>query len=233
MTTDAMQILVVEDDMQLRSMLITSLASFGHLVSATGSAREARSIAAESRLDLILLDLGLPDLDGSELIPLLRQETQAPLIVISARDQEEQKVRCLDAGADDYLTKPFGMSELMARVRSLARRMQRPQKEATLADTIVIGGLEIRLREHQVWLHGEPVHLTPVEFKLLAVLARKAGRVTTHRQLLRDVWGPHAEEQNHYVRIYMRQLRNKLELDASQPRYLLTDPGVGYRLAME
>ncbi|MFZ5562353.1 MAG: response regulator [Pseudomonadota bacterium] len=225
-----LQILLIEDEERIRITLATTLGEKGALVSLAGNAADAFRIASESRLDLILLDLGLPDMDGLDLIPMLCEASGAPVIVISARDQEAQKVVALDEGADDYLTKPFGMSELLARIRSALRRSQagRPAAEQTRYE---FADLSIDVERHQVAVAGQPVHLTPVEFKLLAALARRAGKVITHRQLLRDVWGPHHEEDGHYLRIYMRQLRGKLEQDPAQPRFLLTEPGVGYRLA--
>jgi len=225
-----LQILLIEDEERIRITLATTLGEKGALVSLAGNAADAFRIASESRLDLILLDLGLPDMDGLDLIPMLCEASGAPVIVISARDQEAQKVVALDEGADDYLTKPFGMSELLARIRSALRRSQagRPAAEQTRYE---FADLSIDVERHQVAVAGQPVHLTPVEFKLLAALARRAGKVITHRQLLRDVWGPHHEEDGHYLRIYMRQLRAKLEQDPAQPRFLLTEPGVGYRLA--
>lgn len=166
------------------------------------------------------------------LIPLLQEACKAPVIIISARNQEAQKVAALDAGADDYLTKPFGVGELLARIRSALRRTCRGQAEASKTK-YGYEELLIDVEKHQVSLSGLPVHLTPVEFKLLALLTKRAGKVITHRQLLREVWGPHHEESGHYLRIYMRQLRSKLEADPAQPRFLLTEPGVGYRLASE
>ena len=230
--TSAWQILLVEDDPHLRIMLTTSLKTQGHLVSTASTAAEAFRIASESTLDLVLLDLGLPDQDGIQLIPLFKSQRDTPIIVISARDQESMKVAALDAGADDYLTKPFGVSELMARMRSAMRRGQRLQQTPSPV-RYVFRDLAIDTVAHQVILAGQPVHMTPVEFRILAVLVKQAGRVITHRQFLREVWGPLHEEDGHYLRIYMRQLRRKLEANPAEPRYLLTEPGVGYRLAFE
>lgn len=230
MSMQGLQVLLVEDEALIRITMATALGEGGMLVTAASTGQEAFRIARESRLDVILLDLGLPDMDGLALIPMLMEVSQAPVIVLSARDQEIQKVAALDAGADDYLTKPFGVGELLARIRSALRRRRRD----------ALGGepgryeyaeLVVDVERHQVSLAGQPVHLTPVEFRLLAVLTRRAGKVITHRQLLREVWGPHHEEDSHYLRIYMRQLRGKLEADPAQPRFLLTEPGVGYRLA--
>ena len=233
--TDArpVQVLLVEDDDQLTVMLITAMREHGHQVTAAGTAEAAFRIARESDLDVILLDLGLPDIDGTALIPMLRAVSVAPVIVISARDSEAQKIAALDAGADDYLTKPFGIGELLARIRSALRRVVRPGQDAAGLTAYAFGGLSIDIGQRVVRVDGRLLHLTPVEFRLLAALARRGGKVATHRQLLREVWGPLHEEDSHYLRIYMRQLRGKIEEQPAQPRYLLTEPGVGYRLASE
>ena len=228
----AWQILLVEDDPHLRVMLMTALKANGHVVTCAGTAAEAFRVVTESRLDLVLLDLGLPDRDGDQLIPWLKERGDVPVIVISARDQETMKVAALDAGADDYLTKPFGIGELMARMRSAMRRRAAPG-EAPVPVRYAYRELMIDTVAHLVMLADRPVHVTPVEFRLLAVLVKQAGRVITHRQFLREVWGPLHEEDSHYLRIYMRQLRRKLEKNPAEPQYLLTEPGVGYRLAQE
>jgi len=227
------QMLLVEDDDQLSIMLKTAMHEHGYLVTAAASGDAAFRVARESELDVILLDLGLPDIDGERLIPMLRDVSRAPIIVISARDAEGQKIAALDAGADDYLTKPFGMGELLARVRTALRRRVQAGQETPELTHFAFRELAIDIAQRQVAVGGRPVHLTPVEFRLLTALARRAGRVITHRQLLREVWGPLHEEDSHYLRIYMRQLRGKIESDPAQPRYLLTEPGVGYRLAAE
>ncbi|MCD6060526.1 MAG: response regulator [Moraxellaceae bacterium] len=227
-----LQILLIEDDTHIRSILTTALAAAGAIVIPATRGKDAHRIASESKLDLVLLDLGLPDMDGVALIPLLQQACDAPIIVISARFQEQQKVAALDAGADDYLTKPFGIDELQARMRSTLRRSGRATPRPSRS-RYEHQGLSVDFDTHQVCLAGKPVHLTPLEFRLLAVLVRQAGKVITHRQLLREVWGPHHEEDDHYLRIYMRQLRSKLEANPAQPRFLLNEPGVGYRLFVE
>lgn len=227
-----LQILLVEDDDYIRITMSTALGESGLVVTTASTAKDAFRIASESSLDIILLDLGLPDMDGVTLIPLLLDVCDAPIIVLSARNQEQQKVVALDAGADDYLSKPFGISELLARIRSALRRANQVQPAAN-KPVFACGDLVIDVDKHQVLLSGQPVHMTPVEFKLLSVLLKQAGKVITQRQLLREVWGPHHEEDNHYLRIYMRQLRGKLETDPAQPRFLLTEPGVGYRLAVD
>jgi two-component system KDP operon response regulator KdpE len=227
------QVLLVEDDEQLSMMLKTSMSEHGYLITTANSGTQAFRIARESELDVILLDLGLPDMDGATLIPMLRDVTRAPIIVISARDSEAQKVAALDAGADDYLTKPFGISELLARIRSALRRAAPPREESAADSLFAFRDLAIDLQQRLVTVAERVVHLTPIEFRLLSSLARRGGKVITHRQLLREVWGPLHEEDSHYLRIYMRQLRTKLEAEPAQPRYLLTEPGVGYRLASE
>lgn len=225
------QILLVEDDLAIRVMLLTTLGEFGHQVTTAINGKSAFEIARDSALDIILLDLGLPDLDGKSLIGLLKQVNSAPIIVISARDQEHEKVAALDAGADDYLAKPFGVSELLARMRSVWRRSHKPADVSENLSQYHCQDLSIDLENHTVMLANNQIHVTPVEFRLLAVLARQAGKIITHRQLLREVWGPHHEEDGHYLRIYMRQLRRKIEVDPAEPRYLLNEPGIGYRLA--
>ena len=195
------------------------------------SLSEAEAVLQHAPVDLVLLDLGLPDGDGAELLQRLRQKSNLPVIVISARHQEAHKVRLLDAGADDYLTKPFSVAELLARIRVSLRH--RGAAVAPAVTRLVRDGLTLDLATRQVLRAGQPVHLTPTEFKLLARLVRQAGRVVTHRQLLADVWGAEFTEHTHYLRLYMGQLRAKLELHPAEPRHLLTEPGVGYRLAVD
>jgi two-component system KDP operon response regulator KdpE len=178
---------------------------------------------------VVILDLGLPDLDGQEVLVRLREWYTSPIIVLSARDQESQKIRALDHGADDYLTKPFGIGELLARMR-VALRHRGTRMDASIT-TYLHGDLEVDLSTRRVTLGGQPQHLTPTEYALLARLVRSAGRVVTHRALLADVWGPEYVEHTHYLRLYLGQLRAKLEAEPAEPRHLLTEPGVGYRLA--
>jgi two-component system, OmpR family, KDP operon response regulator KdpE len=222
-------VLVVEDEAQMRRFLRTSLSSQGHRVVEATDGETALVQARSYNPDLVLLDLGLPDIDGIEVARRLREWMRAPIIVVSARGQEDDKVRALDEGADDYLTKPFGTKELMARIRVALRHGARAG--VTAAEPVLTAG-EIRLDLDKRTVHvGEAeVHLTPIEYKLLTALMKNAGKVLTHRQLLKQVWGPAYAEQTQYLRVYMTQLRHKLERDPARPKYLVTEPGVGYRL---
>ncbi|HET6829432.1 MAG TPA: response regulator [Ramlibacter sp.] len=224
----AAQVLVVEDDEPIRDFLVTSLEAEGYAVQQAGNAREAEQLAANRRIDLYLIDLGLPDADGVDLIRHLRSWTQRPIIVLSARVQERQKVEALDAGADDYLAKPFGVAELHARLRVALRHAAQTTQDG--GSVLLVGNLRIDLEARSVSRAGEPVRLTATEWRLLEALARRADRVVTATQLLRDVWGPGHVEQSHYLRIYIRQLRQKLEERPTRPVLLLTETGVGYRL---
>jgi two-component system KDP operon response regulator KdpE len=223
-------ILVIEDEEPLRRFLRLSLQHRGFTVVEAGTAKEAEALARTHNPDLLLMDLGLPDQDGLSLLAALRQWSPAPVVVLSARNQEATKVAALDAGADDYITKPFGPDELMARVRVALRH--RVRKDTTRT-TLGAGPLRIDLEARRVTLHGEEVKLTPLEYKLLEALARREGRVATHPQLLVEVWGPSQVQQTHYLRIFMANLRKKLEEDATRPRILITEPGVGYRLKVD
>ncbi|MFT3917370.1 MAG: response regulator [Anaeromyxobacteraceae bacterium] len=226
MSTDGPVVLVVEDEPQLVRFLRAALQVSYRLVEAS-SVKEAEQLAPGHNPDLFLLDLGLPDGDGVELARRLREWTQAPIIVLSARGREEDKVRALDAGADDYLTKPFGVAELLARMRVALRHAARP--EGSAAGPIQVGPLEVDLARREVRVDGGEVRLTPTEWKLLALFARHAGKVLTHGQILREVWGPNATEV-HVARVHVAELRKKLEADPARPRLLVTEPGVGYRL---
>lgn len=224
-------ILVIEDDPQIRRVLSTSLGAYGYEVLTAESGRAGAKAAVKHRPDLIILDLGLPDVDGLELIGSLRSEARQEILVLSARSAEETKVRALDLGADDYLTKPFELFELLARVRVALRRARqdaKPEQSVILKSA----GVTIDLARHSVTRHGEPVHLTPIEFRLIATLARHGDKILTHEQLLSEVWGPGHEGNTQYLRIYLGGLRKKLERDPAQPKFLLTVPGVGYRLAL-
>lgn len=223
-------VLVVEDEAPLRKFLRASLEANGFRVREAVTAAEGIAMAAREHPAVILLDLGLPDGDGLDVTRRLREWTPTPIIVVSARGRESDKVAALDAGADDYLTKPFGVGELLARIR-VALRHAGPAGSAT--PVLRVAGLEVDRERHRVAVDGREVHLTPTEFRLLAHLAQHAGKVVTHRQLLRDVWGPGYADQPHLARVYMAQLRRKVEADPSRPRWLLTEQGVGYRLADE
>ncbi len=226
MTSPGPLVLVVEDEPQVRRFLRASLLSHGYRLVEAGGVREAEQLATSHNPDLLLLDLGLPDGDGIELTRSLRGWTRAPIIVLSARGREEDKVSALDAGADDYLTKPFGVEELLARLRVALRHARAAPEEAAVVEA---GPLRVDLQRREVTVGGREAHLTPIEFRLLALLARHAGKVLTHRQILREVWGPNATEA-HYVRVHMAELRKKIEADPARPRLLVTEVGVGYRL---
>lgn len=222
------RILIIEDEPQIRRFLRATLAAHGYQALEASSAEQGLRDAARYLPDLVILDLGLPDADGLEVTHRLREWSSVPIIVLSARGQEQDKVAALDQGADDYLTKPFGMGELLARIRVALRHAT--QAQASTHPVFEVDGLQVDLAARRVWLHGREIHLTPIEYKLLAVLVRYAGKVVTHRQLLREVWGPAYEQETHYVRVYMAQLRQKLEDDSARPTYLITEPGVGYRM---
>jgi len=230
MTTHRPVIAVIEDDASIRRFLRSALEAHGYQVEEAGDATSGLAVAANRRADALILDLGLPDLDGVEVIRRVREWSAMPIIVLSARAQERDKVAALDAGADDYVVKPFGEGELLARLRAAIRRGARTRKAAT---TLATGDLAIDLEARTVKRAGEPVHLTPTEWRLLAELARNAGKVLTQRHLLLAVWGPGHVESPHYLRIYMSNLRQKLEADPAQPRHLLTETGVGYRFAAD
>ena len=224
-----LRVLVVEDDREIRAMMQSSLAVEGFAVQTAVSLSEATALMRHAPPDVIVLDLGLPDGDGLALVQEVRKQHSLPILVVSARHQEAQKILLLDAGADDYLTKPFSVSELLARIRVALRHRGTALAAAVTAHEV--GDLRIDLALRRVESRGETLHLTPTEFKLLARLVRSAGRVVTHRQLLADVWGPEFTEHTHYLRLYMGQLRAKIERDPAEPRHLLTETGVGYRLA--
>jgi two-component system KDP operon response regulator KdpE len=229
MATPRPLVLVIEDELPMRRFLRAALESHGLQVVEARVAREGLAQTAGRNPDVILLDLGLPDREGRDVMRELRRMTAAPIIIISARGQEHEKVQLLDLGADDYLTKPFGAAELVARVRVALRHAARPlehlEEPILLADDVRIDALR-----RQVFRGQAEVHLTPTEYKLLATLVRHAGRVLTHTQLLEQVWGANYTNQTHYLRVYMAQLRHKLERDPTRPRILITEPGVGYRL---
>jgi len=217
-------ILVVDDDIHVRRFLRTTLAGHGHTVFEAGTVATALEVIERAHPAVVLLDLGLPDGDGLSVIRAIPAEQRPPIIVLSARGQEGDKVAALDAGAEDYLTKPFGAGELLARIRVVLRRGGAPAP-----DIIEVGPIKIDQPRHMVTIDANEVHLTPIEFKLLVELARQPGRVLTHRHLLLTVWGPTALEHNQYLRVHMAALRKKLERDPARPQWLLTEAGVGYR----
>ena len=229
MATLAPLLLLIEDEPQMRRFLRATLRAHDYQVVEAGTAREGLAQAAGRNPELILLDLGLPDLDGLEVVRTIRRSARTPVIVLSARGQEQDKVAALDLGADDYLTKPFGASELLARIRVALRRAALPPG-APAEPVFQTGELRVDLVRRQVFRGEEEAHLTPTEYRLLVALIRHAGRVSTHRQLLEEVWGANYADQSHYLRVYMAQLRHKLERDPTRPRLLTTEPGVGYRL---
>lgn len=225
--TEAIRVLVVDDEPQIRRFLRVSLAAENFQVIEAASLAEAVLALRDDRPDLMILDLGLPDGDGLALIPKVRAGSSLPIIVLSVRDDEDGKVRALDAGADDYLTKPFGTAELLARIRAALRHRLLAAGAQPLVET---GELKIDLLRRQVWLAGAELKLSRKEYAILAVLAKHAGRVVTQPQILREVWGKVHEDDTQYLRVYIGQLRHKLGDSAAAPRYLLTEPGVGYRL---
>ena len=225
---DGARVLIVDDEKQIRFMLKTALASYGFNTAGSSTGRDGLSQTTIFHPDLIILDLGLPDMDGVEVIRQLREWTATPIIVLSVRENETDKIEALDAGADDYITKPFSMGELLARIRVALRHTAKTDEEPVLA----LGELTIDIPRRVVLVRGEEVKLTPTEYEILKYLALQAGRVVTHRQLLRAIWGPNYQDETHYLRIYVGQIRRKIESDPSQPSIIITEPGVGYRLTI-
>lgn len=223
-------VLTIEDDPTVRQFLSMTLGGHGYQVMEALTGQGGIALAAERQPDLVLLDLGLPDTDGLEVTRRLREWTVVPIIVLSGKRHESDKVAALDAGADDYITKPFGVEELMARIRVALRRAERAA-EAVDDPQFVSGELSIDFVHRQVSVRGEQVRLTPIEYRLLLTLARSAGKVVPHRDLLREVWGPEYARESNYLRVYMKHLRDKIEADSAHPQYLLSEAGVGYRLA--
>jgi two-component system KDP operon response regulator KdpE len=221
-------VLVIEDEPQMLRFLRPALEGHGYRMIEARSGRDGLTEAATRAPDVVLLDLGLPDMDGLAVTARLREWSRTPIVVISARGREEDKVAALDAGADDYVTKPFGVPELLARLRVALRHSARA--DGVEAPRFAVEDVEIDLEKRRVSRAGEPVHLTPIEYRLLTELARHPGKVLTHSHLLKQVWGPASTQQSHYLRVYMAQLRRKLEQDPARPRILLTELGVGYRL---
>ena len=228
MSTPTPVALVLEDEREIRHFVRVSLEAEGWLVHEAGTVKHGLIEAGTRRPDLIIADLGLPDGDGVDFIRQVRTWSAVPIIVLSARTQESEKVAALDAGADDYITKPFGVNELLARTRASLRRMRLGQNPADAVFSF--GDVEADLAARIVKKSGVEVHLTPIEYRLLGVLITHAGRVMTHPHLLREVWGPSHSQSTHYLRVYMGNLRHKLEDDSAQPKYIVTETGVGYRL---
>lgn len=230
--THDVTVLLIEDEAEIRRFLRATLPPYGYRLYEAISGAEGLAQASARNPDIILLDLGLPDMNGTAVIQKIRAWSTMPIIVLSARDQEQVKVEAFDLGADDYVTKPFGVDELLARMRAALRHANCPAGDA-VETVCTFGDLSVDLGRRQVFVSGAEVHLTPIEYKLLTTLVRYAGKVVTHRQLLKEVWGPLHIEEGHYLRVYMRQLRNKVEADPAQPRHLVTELGVGYRLRTE
>ncbi|MCY0386697.1 response regulator [Robbsia sp. Bb-Pol-6] len=229
MTKPSISVVLIEDDKQIRRFVRTELALRDMTVTEATTGREGLQAAATRKPDLLIVDLGLPDIDGLDVIRQIRTWADMPLIVLSARSREAEKVAAFEAGADDYLTKPFGVGELTARIHALLRRRNRVGEAG--AQQVRFGEVVLDLAARSVTRAGRHLHLTPVEFRLLTTLVRNAGRVMTHGQLLTQVWGPAHAEDTHYLRVYMGNLRQKLERDPAQPAHLVTETGVGYRLA--
>jgi two-component system, OmpR family, KDP operon response regulator KdpE len=232
MSADHPVVVVIEDDPQIRRFLRTGLGSHGFEVHEAENGRSGVTATENRKPELVILDLGLPDMDGVEVVKRLRAWTTLPVIVLSARITEGDKIAALDAGADDYLTKPFSLGELLARIRVALRHSNLAARQDA-EGMFAVASLKVDLVHRRVHVGDQEVHLTPIEYRLLTALVRNAGKVLTHRQLLKEVWGPSHVEHNHYLRIYMANLRHKLEADPARPRFLLTEAGVGYRLADE
>ncbi len=231
MTEAKASILLIEDEPQMRRFLRVTLQGHGYRLYEAFSGEQGLVEATTRNPDAVLLDLGLPDMDGIEVTKRFRAWSEVPIIVISAREQEEDKVKALDAGADDYLTKPFGAGELLARIRVALRHLalkQSGQREPVFT----LDDLKVDLGKRQVFLKDREIHLTPIEYRLLTVLIKNAGKVVTHTQLLKQVWGPVYSDQTQYLRVYMTSLRRKLEADPARPKFLINEPGVGYRLKL-
>ncbi len=226
MSEGELRILVVDDEPPIRRFLRAALAAHHYLIFEAANGQAALDAVITQRPDLIILDLGLPDIDGIEVTRRLREWTRVPVIVLSVREHETDKIAALDAGADDYLTKPFGVGELLARIRTALRHAARSTDEPSFT----YGELSVDLARRSVTVGGEEVQLTPTEYDLLRLLVNEAGKVLTHRQLLRQVWGPGYDEELHMLRVNISNLRRKLERDPARPRYIVTEPGVGYRL---
>ena len=229
MSSDGARVLVIDDEKQIRRMLNIALTGNGFNITEAATGNDGLNQAIVFHPDIIILDLGLPDCDGHEVISKLREWTQIPIIILSVREQESEKITALDAGADDYITKPFSIGELLARIRVALRRSVKTVDEPILA----FGEISLDIARRIVTLKGEELKLTPTEYEILKYMALKADRVVTQQQLLRAIWGPNHQEHTHYLRIYIGQLRHKIEADPTQPRYILTEAGIGYRLVKD
>jgi two-component system KDP operon response regulator KdpE len=232
MSDEGPSALVIEDDPSVRRFLRASLSAQGFRLHEAVTGREGLAAAASHNPEVVLLDLGLPDGDGIEVTRKLREWSRVPIIVISARGREDDKVTALDAGADDYLTKPFGVNELLARIR-VALRHARALRSETPAEVVEVSGLRVDMAMRDVSVDGKTVHLTPIEYRLLKLLAENVGKVMTHKQILKEVWGPGHNAQTHSLRVHMAELRKKLERNPAKPRWIINEPGVGYRLRLE
>lgn len=232
MSENPATVLIIEDEEPILRFLRAALNSQGYRSHSAQGAKEGLALCATEVPDLVILDLGLPDMDGKIVIERLREWSSVPIVILSARDQEAEKVAALDAGADDYVTKPFGIKELLARVRVAIRHASRV-KQGTDEAQFQVGDLRVDRSARKVFVREAEVHLTPIEYKLLSVLVQNAGKVLVHRYLLKEVWGPNSVQHNHYLRVFMAALRRKIEVDPARPRYLITEQGVGYRLADE
>jgi len=230
MPTGDFLVLVIEDEQPIRRFLKAALTSEGYRVTEAGTGEEGLKLAVHQPPDVVILDLGLPGIDGQVVLRQLRVWLTAPILVLSARDQEQQKIAALDGGADDYVTKPFGVGELLARLRTALRHAQPQGAEAS---EVQIGDLKVDLAARLVYRGSNLIHLTPLEYKLLTTMLKNSGKLLTHRSLLREVWGPQDSQENHYLRVFVANLRRKLEDDPAQPRFILTEQGVGYRFAAE
>lgn len=222
-------IIVIEDDPPIRRFLRTGLSTHGFTVFEADTGKQGIVEVGIRKPDLVILDLGLPDMDGVDVIKAIRAWSDIPIIILSARSSEQHKIDALDAGGDDYLTKPFGFGELLARIRVALRHSIKPNEQMQ-GDVFVTANLKVDLHNRVVSIDDREIHLTPIQYRLLAVLIKHAGKVLTQQQILKEVWGPSYQENAHYLRIYMSQLRHKLEADPTQPKFLLTESGVGYRL---
>ncbi len=231
-STNSATVLVIEDEAPIRRFLKMTLTDHGFIFKDAHSGKDGLQQVAYDKPDVVILDLGLPDMDGLEVTKQLREWTAVPIIVLSARGNDKDKVDALDAGADDYLTKPFSVTELLARIRVALRHSARVNPD-TGSSVFTTGDIRVDLVRRQVFLKDDEVHLTPIEYKLLVAMIQHAGKVLTHNQLLREIWGLSYSDESHYIRVYMAQLRRKLEADPAHPRHFMTEPGVGYRLRID